>query len=63
MQENKVAALVDEYKPAGEYEVEFSSSSGNWNLPAGRQGLVSGIYFYQLKSGNYLETKKIILLK
>jgi hypothetical protein len=73
---NEVATLVDDYKPAGKYEVEFStnSHSGNdRNLPAGRQGLTSGIYFYQLlvsalqskdgKSGEYISTKKMVLLK
>jgi hypothetical protein len=53
---NVVATLVDEYKPAGEYEVEFDVSSGISEL-------VSGIYFYQLKAGDYFETKKMILLK
>lgn len=53
---NLVATLVDEYKPAGSYEVVF-------NLPSGRQGLSSGVYFYQLKAGDYLKTKKMILIK
>ena len=63
---NEVATLVDEYKPAGSYEVEFNSSSGI-------RDLASGIYFYQLlvsalqskdgKAENYIETKKMILLK
>ena len=48
----EVATLVNEEKPAGSYEVQFT---GN--------GLTSGIYFYQLKAGNYSETKKMILLK
>jgi hypothetical protein len=48
----EVATLVNEEKPAGEYEVEFNAA----NLP-------SGIYFYQLKAGNYSETKKMVLLK
>ena len=61
---NEVAKLVDEYKPAGSYEVEFNSHSGEVrNLPAGRQGLPSGVYFYQLRAGSYIETKKMILLK
>jgi len=57
---NEVATLVNEEKPDGEYEVEFNSE----NLPS-RQGsaLTSGIYFYQLKAGQYSETKKMILLK
>ena len=53
---SEIATLVDEYKPAGKYEVEFQSSVGNHQL-------ASGIYFYQLKAGEYLETKKMILLR
>jgi hypothetical protein len=49
---NKVATLVDEYKPAGKYEVEFSATS-----------LPSGVYFYQLHTGSFIETKKMLLLK
>ena len=48
----EVATLVNEEKPAGEYEVEFNAA----NLP-------SGIYFYQLKAGQFSETKKMVLLK
>ena len=48
----EIATLVDEYKPAGRYEVEFDASS-----------LPSGIYFYQLKAGLFVETKKMIMLK
>ena len=53
---NEVATLVDEYKPAGSYEVEFNASSRIGNL-------ASGIYFYQLKAGEFVETKKMILLR
>ena len=53
---NEVATLVNEYKPAGKYEVEFNLTSGNWNL-------ASGIYFYQLKARKFIETKKMILLR
>lgn len=53
---NEVASLVDEYKPAGKYEVEFEALSGIRHP-------VSGIYFYQLKVGNYSDTKKMLLLK
>jgi len=48
----EVVTLVNEEKPAGEYEVEFN---GN-NLP-------SGIYFYQLKADQFVETRKMVLLK
>jgi hypothetical protein len=54
---NEVTTLVNEEKPAGAYEVTFDSHSGEVrNLP-------SGIYFYQLKAGSFVETKKMILLK
>lgn len=49
---NEVATLVDEYKPAGKYEVEFSGND-----------LTSSVYFYRLKSGNFIQTKKMILLR
>jgi len=64
---NEVATLVDEYKPAGEYEVTFDVGTSR------DLSLSSGIYFYQLlvpalqskdgKAGSFVETKKMILLK
>jgi hypothetical protein len=49
---NEITTLVNEEKPAGTYEVEFDAT----NLP-------SGVYFYQLRAGNFIETKKMILMK
>jgi len=49
---NEIASLVNEEMPAGRYEVDFDAS-----------GLTSGIYFYRLKVGNFVETKKMTLLK
>jgi hypothetical protein len=49
---NEVTTLVDEEKPTGTYEVSFDANA-----------LASGIYFYQLKAGNYIETKKMVLIK
>ncbi len=62
---NEIARLVNEEKTAGSYEIEFNSHSDeSQNLPAGRQGLSSGIYFYQLKVENkFIETKKLVLMK
>lgn len=48
----EVATLVDEYKPAGMHNVQFTMNN-----------LTSGIYFYQLKAGSFTETKKMILIK
>jgi len=49
---NEIATLVSEYRPAGRYETEFNAAS-----------LPSGVYFYQLKAGSFVETKKMILMK
>jgi hypothetical protein len=49
---NEIVTLVDEYKPAGRYDVEFNASA-----------LPSGVYFYHLKAGSFVETKKMILLR
>ena len=54
---NEVATLVNEELQAGEYEVEFSV--GRDSSP----DVVSGIYFYHLKSGSFIQTKKMVLLK
>jgi len=53
---NEVATLVDEYKPAGSYEVEFNTSTINHQTS-------SGVYFYQLRAGSFVQTKKMILIK
>lgn len=49
---NEVATLVNEYKPAGNYEVEFNAKN-----------ISSGVYFYTLSTQNYSETKSMVLLK
>lgn len=48
----EVATLVNEEKSAGIYQVTFNAS-----------GLTSGIYFYRLQSGSFIETKKMLFLK
>jgi len=49
---NEIVTLVDEFKPAGRYEVELNALS-----------LPSGVYFYKLKAGEFVQTRKMILLK
>ena len=49
---NEVATLVDEYKSAGSYEVVFDASN-----------LASGIYLYQLRTGELILTKKMVLIR
>jgi hypothetical protein len=56
---NEVATLVNEEKPAGEYEVEFNAYRHSGKV----RNLPSGIYFYQLKAVNFVETKKMVLMK
>lgn len=48
----RVQTLVDEYRAAGKYSVEFDSGS-----------LASGMYFYRLTAGDFTETKKMVLMK
>ncbi|MCH7772174.1 MAG: T9SS type A sorting domain-containing protein [Bacteroidetes bacterium] len=49
---NEVTTLINKEVLAGSYEVEFDAS----NLP-------SGIYFYQIRAGAFVDTKKLVLLK
>ncbi|HSP86977.1 MAG TPA: YCF48-related protein [Ignavibacteriaceae bacterium] len=49
---NEIISLVDEEKPAGVYEVLFDGKN-----------LASGFYFYRINTGDFTETKKMILLK
>ncbi len=49
---DEIATLVDGEKEAGYHSVDFNGS----DLP-------SGVYFYQLSAGNFIETKKMMLLK
>ena len=49
---NEIATLVSEEKQAGNYEIDFNAT-----------GLPGGIYFYQIKSGSFIETRKMTLLK
>ncbi len=49
---NEVETLINEYKNAGEYKVNFDAG----NLP-------SGVYIYRLTSGNFSASKKLILIK
>ena len=49
---NEIETLVNEEKSVGTYELTWTAA----NLP-------SGVYFYQLKAGSFVQTKKMILLK
>ena len=52
----EVTTLLDEYKSAGTYEIDFNSNEIKTSLP-------SGLYFYSVKANKFFETKKMILLK
>jgi hypothetical protein len=54
---NEVTTLVDEELPAGEYEVEFTVGQNS------SADIASGVYFYQLKAGKFIQTKKMVLLR
>jgi hypothetical protein len=48
----EVSVLVNERKHAGSYDVKFDGSN-----------LASGVYFYQLQAGNFVQTRRFLLLK
>ena len=48
----EVSSLVNKIMPAGNYKVDFDGSSLN-----------SGVYFYRLKAGDFVQTKQMILIK
>jgi len=48
----EVGTLINQVVPAGNHEVQFDAS-----------GLSSGVYFYILNAGNFVDSKKMILMK
>ena len=54
---NELATLVDEEKTPGTYEVEYTVAQDS------SPEITSGVYFYQLKTESFIETKKMLLLK
>jgi len=53
---NEIETLVNEEKVVGTYELTWYAESATGGLP-------SGVYFYQLRAGDYIAMKKMILLK
>jgi len=49
---NEVSILVNEMQSAGSYQIVFDASE-----------LSNGVYFYKLQAGNFVQTRKMILLK
>jgi photosystem II stability/assembly factor-like uncharacterized protein len=49
---NEIKILVDEFKPAGTYSEKFDGAN-----------LTSGIYIYRLQAGEYVSTKRMVLIK
>ena len=48
----EVAELVNQFQKAGSYDLTFNSD----NLP-------SGVYFYQISTDNFMQSKKMIMMK
>jgi hypothetical protein len=59
---NEIATLINEERPAGEYEVNFDATNLTGGISA-KGGYASGVYFYQLRAGDFTETKKMVLLR
>jgi len=49
---NEIETLVNEEKPAGEYRFQLNAAS-----------LSSGVYFYRIQAGSFVETRKMVLMK
>jgi flagellar hook assembly protein FlgD len=47
-----VKQIVNEYKQSGSYSIDFDGSN-----------FASGVYFYKLTAGNFVETKRLTLIK
>ena len=48
----EIKTLVNEIKPAGTYKIEFDGSN-----------FASGVYFYRLEAGDFIQTKRMVLVK
>jgi len=48
----EIKTLVNEIKPAGTYKIEFDGSN-----------FASGVYFYKLEAGDFVQTKRMVLVK
>ena len=57
---NEVAILVNEEQAAGNYSINFDAAN-HQQQPT--NNLPSGVYFYQLRAGSFVETKKMVLLR
>ncbi len=54
---NEVATLVDEFREAGKYEVQFDVAHESL------RAMASGVYIYKLQAGDFVSSKKMLLLK
>lgn len=53
----EIVTLVDKTQPAGEYEIQWNGQNRFNNL------VVSGVYFYRLQAGNFVQTKKMMVVR
>ncbi len=58
----EVTSLVSEDKKPGSYSVQWNASEAASGISS-KGGYASGVYFYTLRAGNFIDTKKMVLLK
>jgi arabinogalactan endo-1,4-beta-galactosidase len=49
---NEIITLINEYKTAGDYSIEFSGDN-----------ISSGVYIYRIQTGHFIDTKKLVLIR
>jgi len=52
----KILVLVDKYQMSGNYQIEFNTKKISQSL------ITSGVYFYRLRTNDYMEIKKMVIL-
>ena len=53
----RVKSLVDEYYQVGRYTIDWNGTDDNG------KNVSSGLYFYQMRVGDFIQTRKMIMMK
>ncbi|MDP3149082.1 MAG: glycoside hydrolase family 2 TIM barrel-domain containing protein [Ignavibacteria bacterium] len=59
----EVATLVNETQKVGKYSIKFETKNNLASGVSAKGGYASGVYFYQLHAGDFIQTRKMLLLR